>query len=235
MFTEGADMVMQTQMFECFSGQGHVSAVFKRAGVSTVSFDRELHPGKRTMDFLSEGGFASKPHFWFDTLIILNAWSMLSRPGLEVVPSLCDATVPGSFQLSGARLRIMEFGFEGHIPTNSYEPCWKGSPEICLLWKWYHIKPSLTQFSMLYNFDGVARWSQTPLTHVPAGWFAYCFLWWRSTPFGYWNSPVGQNRFYHGMPDLNGFATTSCMFFNCNFKGLYRMRILKQWISMVFH
>jgi hypothetical protein len=200
-----------------------------------VSFDRELHPGKRTMDFLSEGGFASKPHFWFDTLIILNAWSMLSRPGLEVVPSLCDATVPGSFQLSGARLRIMEFGFEGHIPTNSYEPCWKGSPEICLLWKWHHIKASLTQFSMLYNFDGVARWSQTPLTHVPAGWFAYYFLWWRSTPFGYWNSPVGQNRFYHGMPDLNGFATTSCMFFNCNFKGLYRMRILKQWISMVFH
>ena len=56
-------MAMQTQMFECFSGQGHVSAVFKRAGVSTVSFDRELHPGKRTMDFLSVGGFASIPHY----------------------------------------------------------------------------------------------------------------------------------------------------------------------------
>ena len=114
-------------------------------------------------------------------------------------------------------------------------PVGREALEICLLWKWHHIKASLTQFSMLYNFDGVARWSQTPLTHVPAGWFAYYFLWWRSTPFGYWNSPVGQNRFYHGMPDLNGFATTSCMFFNCNFKGLYRMRILKQWISMVFH
>ena len=54
---------MQTQFFELFSGEGAVSRVFKSAGVSTVSYDVQMDSGRRTMDFLSEGGFASKPKF----------------------------------------------------------------------------------------------------------------------------------------------------------------------------
>ena len=48
-------------MFELFSGKGAVSGVFKRAGVATISFDMELDPGQKTMDFLSEAGFAFQP------------------------------------------------------------------------------------------------------------------------------------------------------------------------------
>lgn len=58
MFTENADTSMRTQMFELFSGEGKVSGVFRRAGVPTVSYDINNCPGKRSMDFLSEGGFA---------------------------------------------------------------------------------------------------------------------------------------------------------------------------------
>ena len=96
---------------------------------------------------------------------------MLSWPGLEVVPPLCNATVPGSFQLGGARLRIMEFGFEGNIPPNSYEPCWKGSPEICLQWKWHHFKASLTQ--VMHN-----RWGykMTPNSFNPCPCRVVCLL-----------------------------------------------------------
>ena len=54
---------MQTQFFELFSGEGAVSRVFKSAGVSTVSYDVQMDSGRRTMDFLSEGGFASKHKF----------------------------------------------------------------------------------------------------------------------------------------------------------------------------
>ena len=58
MFTENADTSMRTQMFELFSGEGKVSGVFRRAGVPTVSYDINNCPGERSMDFLSEGGFA---------------------------------------------------------------------------------------------------------------------------------------------------------------------------------
>ena len=54
---------MQTQFFELFSGEGAVSRVFKSAGVATVSYDVQMDRGRRTMDFLSEGGFAPKPKF----------------------------------------------------------------------------------------------------------------------------------------------------------------------------
>ena len=54
---------MQTQFFELFSGEGAVSRIFKSAGVPTVSYDVQMDSGRRTMDFLSEGGFASKPKF----------------------------------------------------------------------------------------------------------------------------------------------------------------------------
>lgn len=60
-FTDNVDLRMQTEMFELFSGKGAVSSVFRRAGVSTVSYDRDLAPGKRCMDFLSESGFSFKP------------------------------------------------------------------------------------------------------------------------------------------------------------------------------
>lgn len=58
MFTENADTSMRTQMFELFSGEAKVSGVFRRAGIPTVSYDINNCPGKRSMDFLSEGGFA---------------------------------------------------------------------------------------------------------------------------------------------------------------------------------
>ena len=59
MFTDNVNLGLQTQMFELFSGKGAVSGVFRQAGIPTVSYDIEHHPGRRTMDFLSEGGFAS--------------------------------------------------------------------------------------------------------------------------------------------------------------------------------
>ena len=71
MFTENANPDMQTQMFELFSGHGAVSGVFRRAGVATVSYDINMDKGKRTMDFLTEGGFASKPY-----LLIMNDLSL---------------------------------------------------------------------------------------------------------------------------------------------------------------
>ena len=66
MFTENADTSMRTQMFELFSGEAKVSGVFRRAGIPTVSYDINNCPGKRSMDFLSEGGlrysFANNLH-----------------------------------------------------------------------------------------------------------------------------------------------------------------------------
>lgn len=60
-FTDNVNVAMESQMFELFSGKGAVSGVFKRAGVATISFDMELDPGQKTMDFLSEAGFAFQP------------------------------------------------------------------------------------------------------------------------------------------------------------------------------
>ena len=57
-FTGNIDLSLQTQMLELFSGQGKVSGVFRRSGVATVSYDIEMFPDKRTMDFLSPSGFA---------------------------------------------------------------------------------------------------------------------------------------------------------------------------------
>lgn len=62
-FTENINIDMNTEMFELFSGKGAVSSVFRNAGVATVSYDRDLKPGQRHMDFLSPAGFALEPHF----------------------------------------------------------------------------------------------------------------------------------------------------------------------------
>lgn len=62
-FTENVDLELRTQFFECFSGKGAVSGVFRKAGVPTVNFDEQMDPGKRTMNFLSEAGFAPHPQY----------------------------------------------------------------------------------------------------------------------------------------------------------------------------
>lgn len=61
MFTENVDLQMRTQFFECFSGKGAVSEVFRNAGVPSVNFDIDMDKGRRTMDILSEGGYAPHP------------------------------------------------------------------------------------------------------------------------------------------------------------------------------
>ena len=123
MFTESANPDMQTQMFELFSGHGAVSGVFRRAGVATVSYDINMDKGKRTMDFLTEGGFASKPY-----LLIMNDLSLYEllsnlltivstcRPaGLQVVNAVRHAGSSGCFQPGGSRLRVMDCGFKGYF------------------------------------------------------------------------------------------------------------------------
>ena len=52
---------MQLQAFELFSGQGKVSQAFREAGLRTASYDVLYDPVRGSMNFLSPGGFASKP------------------------------------------------------------------------------------------------------------------------------------------------------------------------------
>ena len=63
-FTSNIELSLNTEMFELFCGEAAVSSVFRRAGVATVSYDREMAPGKRNMDFLTPSGFAFQPHFF---------------------------------------------------------------------------------------------------------------------------------------------------------------------------
>lgn len=64
MFTENVNKEMRIEMMELFSGHGTVSGHFRQEGVSTVSYDIDLAKGRRTMDFLSEAGFALKPQLF---------------------------------------------------------------------------------------------------------------------------------------------------------------------------
>ena len=71
MWTQNVDLRMQLQALELFSGQGKVSQVLREEGVNCASYDFLYDPTRKSMNFLSPGGFA------FQAQSYLHDWQSL--------------------------------------------------------------------------------------------------------------------------------------------------------------
>lgn len=134
MFTENAETGMRTQMLELFSGEGAVSRVFKGAGVATVSYDINMAPGKRSMDFLSPSGYASKPYFYKHLATHQSSQHRLLFH-LQVGHALRDAARTQCDEPDRTGLWVMESGEPGYLFAFTDESNGKIKPSICKQWK----------------------------------------------------------------------------------------------------
>ena len=140
MFTENVETGMRTQMLELFSGEGAVSSVFKREGVATVSYDINMAPGKRSMDFLSSCGFASKPYFSYRHLATHQSSQHRLLFHLQVGHALRDAARTQCNEPDCTGLWVMECGEPGYVFAFTNESNGEIKPSVCKPWKLHNIQ-----------------------------------------------------------------------------------------------